>query len=47
LRERVHVERARVLSEYVHELDEAQRGSLLRAIPALELLAERVGDRGR
>jgi DNA-binding MarR family transcriptional regulator len=45
LRERVHVERARVLSEYVHELDEAQRVALLRAIPALELLAELVGSR--
>jgi DNA-binding MarR family transcriptional regulator len=47
LRERVHVERARVLSEYVNELDHAQRVALLDAIPALELLAERVGDRGR
>jgi DNA-binding MarR family transcriptional regulator len=47
LRERVHVERTRVLSEYVDELDQAQRVALLRAIPALELLAERVGGRGR
>jgi DNA-binding MarR family transcriptional regulator len=47
LRERVHIERTRVLSEYVDELDQAQRVALLRAIPALELLAERVGDRGR
>lgn len=47
LRERVHIERTRVLSEYVDELDQAQRVALLRAIPALELLAERVGGRGR
>jgi DNA-binding MarR family transcriptional regulator len=47
LRQRVHVERARVLSEYVQELEEDQRAALLRAIPALELLAGRVGERGR
>ena len=47
LRERVHVERARVLSQYVGELDEAQRAALLGAIPALEVLAERAGALGR
>jgi len=47
LRKRVHVERARALSEYVRELDGAQRTALLRAIPALEVLAELVGERGR
>jgi hypothetical protein len=47
LRRRVHVERARALSEYVQELDEAQRAVLLDAIPVLEILAERAGERGR
>jgi len=47
LRQRVHVERARVLSEYVRDLEDAQREALLRAIPALELLAGRVGERSR
>jgi DNA-binding MarR family transcriptional regulator len=47
LRQRVHVQRARVLSEYVQELEEDQRAALLRAIPALELLAGRVGERGQ
>jgi DNA-binding MarR family transcriptional regulator len=47
LRRRVHVERARVLSEYVHELEATEREALLRAIPALEVLAARVGERGR
>jgi DNA-binding MarR family transcriptional regulator len=47
LRQRVHVERARVLSEYVHGLEEAEREALLLAIPALELLAGRVGERSR
>jgi DNA-binding MarR family transcriptional regulator len=45
LRRRVHVERTRVLSEYVHGLEEAEREALLLAIPALEVLAERVGER--
>jgi hypothetical protein len=43
----VHVERTRVLSEYVHGLEEAEREALLLAIPALELLAGRVGERSR
>jgi DNA-binding MarR family transcriptional regulator len=47
LRQRVHIERARVLSEYVQELDEVQRAVLLDAIPVLEILAERAGERGR
>jgi DNA-binding MarR family transcriptional regulator len=47
LRRRVHVERTRVLSEYVHGLEEAEREALLLAIPALELLAGRVGERSR
>jgi DNA-binding MarR family transcriptional regulator len=47
LRRRVHLERARVLSEYVHELEATEREALLRAIPALEVLAARVGERGR
>jgi DNA-binding MarR family transcriptional regulator len=51
LRQRVHIERTRALSEYLRELDEAQRAALLCAIPALEVLAERVaervGERGR
>lgn len=47
LRQRVHVERARVLREYVGELDEPQREALLRAIPALEVLAAGVAGRGR
>ena len=45
LRQRVHIERARVLSEYVHGLEEAERDALLRAIPALEVLAGRLGER--
>jgi DNA-binding MarR family transcriptional regulator len=47
LRRRVHLERARVLSEYVHELEAKEREALLHAIPALEVLAARVGERGR
>jgi DNA-binding MarR family transcriptional regulator len=47
LRERVHLERSRALSEHVAELDEAERAALLRAIPALEALAERVPAPGR
>jgi DNA-binding MarR family transcriptional regulator len=42
LRERVHVERARVLSEYVSELDGDQQALLVAALPALESLAERM-----
>jgi hypothetical protein len=34
-----------VLSEYVHGLEEAERDALLRAIPALEVLAGRLGER--
>jgi DNA-binding MarR family transcriptional regulator len=47
LRQRVHIERARVLSEYVQELDEPQQAVLLDAIPVLEILAERACERGR
>ena len=42
LRERVHVERTRVLSEYVSELDREQQALLVTALPALESLAERL-----
>jgi DNA-binding MarR family transcriptional regulator len=45
LRQRVHIERARVLSEYVRGLEAAERDALLRAIPALEVLAGRLGER--
>lgn len=46
MRERVHVERSRALSEYVRELDEAQQHALLGALPALEELAARIGEGG-
>ena len=46
MRERVHVERSRALSEYVRELDESQQRALLAALPALEDLAARIGEAG-
>ena len=44
MRERVHVERSRALGEYVGGLDQAQQQALLAALPALEELAERIGE---
>ena len=44
MRERVHVERSRALGEYVGDLEEAQQQALLAALPALEELAERIGE---
>jgi DNA-binding MarR family transcriptional regulator len=45
LRERVHNERTRALSEYLGDLGEDERAALLAALPALEELAARVGER--
>jgi DNA-binding MarR family transcriptional regulator len=45
VRERVHSERARALSAYLRELDESQQAALLAALPALEELAELIGER--
>jgi DNA-binding MarR family transcriptional regulator len=42
LRERIHRERTQALSRHFEELDEAQRDALLRALPVLEELAERL-----
>jgi DNA-binding MarR family transcriptional regulator len=47
LRQRVHLERSRALSEHVAELSDAERAELLAAIPALEALAEFVAGGGR
>jgi DNA-binding MarR family transcriptional regulator len=44
VRERVHVERTRALSGYLESLDAKQQAVLLAALPALEALAERIGD---
>src|SRR5665213_4427792 len=44
MRERVHVERSRALGDYVGDLDGAQQRALLEALPALEDLAERIGE---
>jgi DNA-binding MarR family transcriptional regulator len=44
MRERVHVERSRALSEYVGELEQVRQQALLAALPALEELAERIGE---
>jgi DNA-binding MarR family transcriptional regulator len=40
LRERIHRERARLLEAHVQELSEDEQQSLLRALPALEELAD-------
>jgi len=45
LRERVHRERAEALGRYVGELEDDQRDALLAAMPALEALVERIGER--
>ena len=44
MRERVHIERSRALGDYVGDLDGAQQRALLEALPALEDLAERIGE---
>jgi DNA-binding MarR family transcriptional regulator len=44
MRERVHVERSRALGEYVGGLEVSQQEALLAALPALEELAERIGE---
>ncbi|HZL54893.1 MAG TPA: MarR family transcriptional regulator, partial [Solirubrobacteraceae bacterium] len=44
MRERVHIERSRALGGYVGDLEEAQQQALLAALPALEELAERIGE---
>jgi DNA-binding MarR family transcriptional regulator len=45
VRARVHSERAQALGKYVRELDAEQRRALLAALPALEALVERIGER--
>ena len=45
LRERVHNERTRALSEYLGELGEDERAALLAALAPLEELAARIGER--
>jgi DNA-binding MarR family transcriptional regulator len=47
MRERVHTERSRALSGYLADLDDEERGALLRALPALEDLAERMAEGSR
>lgn len=47
LREEVQTERTLALREYVHGLDESQRGLLWEALPILEELAEQLRGRGR
>jgi DNA-binding MarR family transcriptional regulator len=44
MRERVHVERSRALGEYVGGLAASEQEALLAALPALEELAERIGE---
>jgi DNA-binding MarR family transcriptional regulator len=43
MRERIHRERTRALSEHVEQLDERQREALWNALPVLEELAQRLG----
>lgn len=47
MRERVHGERARALGAYLAQLDEREREALTAALPALERLAELIGERAR
>jgi DNA-binding MarR family transcriptional regulator len=47
VRERVHNERTQALSTYLATVDEDQLGLLWAALPVLEDLAERIGDRRR
>jgi DNA-binding MarR family transcriptional regulator len=42
MRERIHRERTRALSEHVEQLDDSQREALWAAVPVLEELAERL-----
>ena len=42
MRERIHRERTRALSEQLEQLDAGEREALWRALPALEALAERL-----
>jgi DNA-binding MarR family transcriptional regulator len=44
MRERVHVERSRALGAYVSGLGASEQQALLAALPALEELAERIGE---
>ncbi len=44
IRERIHRERARVLSAHVEQLDEREREALWNALPVLEQLAQRLAD---
>ena len=46
LRERIHRERTEALASHLQELDRDERELLWRALPALEELAERLGEVG-
>ncbi|HUH80923.1 MAG TPA: MarR family transcriptional regulator [Solirubrobacteraceae bacterium] len=46
LRERIHRERTEALAAHLQQLDREQRDLLWRALPALEELADRLGESG-